>query len=455
MTASQHAHRTRTLALAGVLHTFTHAYQMALIPLYLPIQKFYGRANVEDATLLVTAMLVAYFLPSYPMGMLADRFSRKKLLACGLAINAFGFIGLALAPNYPMALACVMVAGFGGSFFHPAATALTARLYPKNTGRALGFLGIGASVGFCIGPLYAGWRAKQTGDWRWPVCELGIYGAVVAALFAWLADEHAPQEHSSQVPEPEPRSSRRTEAHPIPTERDQSLLASAATVPGDASDGRVVEPMFPTPALWMMFIAAAIIFLLRDFTGSSMGTVGSLFLQKARGFDVEQTGFTISFIFIASAISNPLFGHFSDRARLKWAALLIVISAVFVALFPHVPRPWIVPTLAVYGFFFMASYPIVEAALMESVPDAVRGRVFGLFITIGGLLGNLSHWIDGKWVQSFGDRASDVRTYYSLYGWLALFLLASLAGLPFLRAIRKREEAVHPGVTHHAQPATP
>ena len=418
---SRQDHRTRTLVLAGVLHTFTHAYQMALIPLYLPIQEYFHRDSVDDATLLVSAMLVAYFLPSYPMGMLADRFSRKKLLTCGLAINALGFMGIALAPNYAIAIVSVLVAGFGGSFFHPAATALTARLYPKNTGRALGFLGIGASVGFCIGPLYAGWRAKQTGDWRWPIGELGLFGLVFSALFAWLAVDHASE-------------------GPSPTARAHSHRA---------------EPMFPTRTLWLMFVAAAFLFLLRDFTGSSMGTVGSLFLQKARGFDVEQTGVTISFIFIASAISNPLFGHFSDHSRLKWAAVLIVISAVFVALFPHVPEPWIIPALLSYGFFFMASYPIVEAALMESVPDSVRGRVFGLFITIGGLLGNLSHWIDGKWIQSFGRRAAEVRTYYPLYGWLAFFLLASLGGLLCLRAIRRREELAHPGAIHHTELSTP
>ena len=208
--------------------------------------------------------------------------------------------------------------------------------------------------------------------------------------------------------------------------------------------------MFPTPALWLMFITAAFIFLLRDFTGSSMGTVGSLFLQKARGFDVEKTGVTISVLFIASALSNPLFGHFSDRARLRWAAALIIISAGFVAAFPHVPVPWIVPALLVYGFFFLASYPIVEAALMEAVPDSVRGRVFGLFITIGGLLGNLSHYLMGKWVVSFGARANEVPAYFSLYNWLAVFLLLSLLGLPCLRALREREKKVHAVLTHHA-----
>ena len=407
------SHRTRTLTLTTVLHGFTHIYQMALIPLYLPMQTFFRRDSVDDATLLVTALLVAYFLPSYAMGVLADRFSRKKLLTLGLLINALGFIGLAFAPTYPLALACVMVAGLGGSFFHPAATALVAQLYPGATGRALGTLGIGASVGFCLGPLYAGWRAQMTGDWRWPVAELGIFGLIMAGLFAWLADEHAAERRS-------------------PTGHE-----SIST--GKHAGSETGAPMFPTPALWLMFLAAAFIFLLRDFTGSSMSTVGSLFLQKARGFSVGQTGLTISVLFVASAISNPLFGHFSDRARLRWAAALITISAGFVAAFPHVPVAWVVPVLLVYGFFFLASYPIVEAALMESVPNAVRGRVFGLFITIGGLLGNLSHYIVGKWVESLGARKGEVAAYYPLYGWLAVFLLLSLLGLPCLRALRSRE----------------
>ena len=449
MSAPQN-HRTRTLALAAVLHAFTHIYQMALIPLYLPIQRFFHRDSVDDATLLVTVMLVAYFLPSYVMGMLADRFSRKRLLAFGLAINALGFVGLALAPSYGAALACVIIAGLGGSFFHPAATALIAGLYPGKAGRALGFLGIGASVGFFIGPLYAGWRAESAG-WQTPVLELGVCGLVFAALFAWLADEHAPRERF-----PEGRATSFS-ARRVADSDSETVVASWERRAEDSDalpsrSGTAREPMFPTPALWFMFIAAALIFLLRDFTASSMGTVGSLFLQKARGFDVKATGFTISFIFIASAVSNPLFGHFSDRARLKWAAIMIVLAAVFVALFPHVPKPWIIPTLLVYGFFIMASYPIVEAALMESVPDSARGRVFGLFITIGGLLGNLSHYIDGKWVESFGSRGNEVQTYYALYNWLAVFLLLSLAGLPCLRAIRRREQAV--GAVAHATPRT-
>src|ERR1051326_489147 len=130
-------HRTRTLWLTGTLHAFTHLYQVALMPLYLQIEADLKLSSVEQATLLVTIMGLAYFMPSYPLGMLADRLSRKKMMALGLAINSLGFIGLSVAPYYSWALASAILAGFGGSFYHPAATALIARLFPEARGRAL------------------------------------------------------------------------------------------------------------------------------------------------------------------------------------------------------------------------------------------------------------------------------------------------------------------------------
>ncbi len=152
-------HKARTLWLTGVLHGFTHVYQVMLMPLYLLIERDLKLASVGQATLLLTVMMAACFAPSYPIGVLADRLDRKKLLGFGLALNGVAFAALALAPNYAWALVAVAVAGFGGSFYHPAATAMVARLFPGSTGKALGLVGIGAGVGFFLGPLYAGWRA--------------------------------------------------------------------------------------------------------------------------------------------------------------------------------------------------------------------------------------------------------------------------------------------------------
>ena len=98
-----------------------------------------------------------------------------------------------------------------------------------------------------------------------------------------------------------------------------------------------------------------------------------------------------------------------------------------------------VPVLIAYGFFFLSSYPITEAALMEAVPDSVRGRIFGLFITLSGLVSNLSHWLVGDWVERLGPRASSPASYLPLYAGLSVLVVMSLAALPFLHALRKRE----------------
>jgi MFS family permease len=347
-------------------------------------------------------MMAAYYLPSYPAGLLADHWSRKKLLAWGLALNGSGFIVLSIAHSYPMALLGVAIAGLGGCTYHPAATALIAHLFPQNTGKALGLLGIGASAGFFIGPAYAGWRAATAG-WRAPILELGILGVIGAVAFALLAaDDHDAHTHADP-----PR-----------------------------------ERMFNSWKLWIIFAAAAFAFSLRDFTGSSMGSLGSLFLQQAKGFTLLQTGAAVSCIFLASAISNPIFGKLSDRARLRWAMSLLLIAAALVATFPFVPAKMSVVALVLYGFFFMASYPIVESAVMESVHKSVRGRAFGFFITIGGVVGNLAHWLMGLWVERLGARASVVSAYYPIYGALAVFILLSLFGLPLMHKLRKEEMAL-------------
>jgi len=417
-------HKTRTLWLAGALHAFTHVYQVALLPLYLLIQKDLKLVSVCQATLLVTVMMAGYFLPAYPMGMAADRFNRKKLLAGGLAINSLGFILLSLAPNYATALLAVFLSGVGGSFYHPAATAMVARLCPVGTGKALGLVGIGASVGFFVGPLYAGWRvgaleaAAGATAWRQPVLELGVLGLLMTGIFVWLAPEEAPQ-------------------------TGQTGQTGRTDGTGGQESVRKAARLFPTPALWVFFLLAAFCFSLRDFTGASMGSLGSLFLQKAHDYSPKLTGLALSGIFLASAVSNPLFGHLSDRGRMRWTMMVLLVAAAVVALFPHAPAAATIPTYLVYGFFFMASYPMVEAALMESVPDAMRGRVFGLFITVGGLVGNSSHWAVGAWVKQLGDRASAPEGYFAGYAFLAALLVVSLLGLPCLHAIRTREHLDH------------
>jgi MFS family permease len=391
------SHRTRTLWLCALLHGFTHVYQVALIPLYVLMRKDLNFVGEDQAPFLVTAMGIAYCLPSYPFGILADRWNRKTLMAVGLGINALAFIALAMVHSYAAVFLSVLVAGIGGSVFHPCATSLVARLFPEATGKALGRMGIGAGVGFFVGPIYAGWRAAN-GNWRAPTMELGIAGVAMALIFWWLAD-------------------------------NQQAKATKETTPAHA--------VFSNRLVWVLLCVAATLFSLRDFAGCGMTSMGSLYLQHAHGFTPAETGMAISCIFLAAAVSNPLFGSLSDRGRIRWSATALSMAALIILAFPWISGHWFGLVFAAYGFFFMASYPMVEAGLMELVPDSMRGRAFGLFITAGGVVGNLGHWCSGRWVNSLGAGAATARNYAGIYGTLSALVLLSASGLACMHWISR------------------
>lgn len=389
----------------GVLHAFTHSFHVVLMPLYLPIQRDFGFESIAQSTLLMSVLMIAYILPSYVVGSLADRTDRRCLLGLGLVINGVGFVGLGLASSYEWALVGTIVAGVGGSFYHPAATALISQLYPTQQGRAFGLVGIGANVGFVAVPIYAGWRVDQLsgslGDaaWRTPVLELGGLAIVVAVVFLIATRRwHMPQE------------------------------------PCHVGNNEV--RLFTSRKAWGLFVVAALAFSLRDFAGMGMGSLGALFLQKAHGFSAAATGAALSAIFLAAIFSNPLFGKLSDQHRYGWITFVMIVAGFCILAYPYLPRWGLIPGLIVYGFFFMACYPMIEAALMESVPSAVRGRVIGLFILISGLLGNLSHWWIGGWVQDLGAVADQASSYRGAYLGLACFVWLSMIGLFCLRMIR-------------------
>jgi MFS family permease len=389
----------QTLFGVGMLHAFTHVYHVALMPLYLMMHEDLKMGSMDRTTFLMTAMMTAYFLPSYWVGGLADRMDRRKLLGIGLIINGAGFAAFSRVDSFYGAVLCMLVSGLGGSFYHPAATAMIADQFPGKEGKAFGLIGIGASVGFLIGPVYSGWRASMNASlvgaaaWRDPVMELGVAGILAGILFLYLAPQDFPRKHSSQPSSFQP------------------------------------DIRWMSPGIFVVLIMTAFAFSLRDFTGFGMGSLGSLFLQKAHGWSAQKTGFALSMIFIGTVISNPVFGTLSDKRRFLWLMGVLTIAGCLVISFPLLPASFMMPGLFIYGFFFIASYPMVEAALMEVAPKAYRGRISGLFILVGGFIGNLAHWILGWRVENLGEKAEQISAYQSSFSTLGCLVFISLSGI--------------------------
>ena len=141
-----------TLALCTALHAFSHAYGTMLVPLYLLLVADLDLRGVWQASLLVTVYGFVYCAGSFVTGVLADRFDRKFLLGLGLMGNAAAILLMGLCRQYELLLALAVMAGLFGAIFHPAANALVTAHYPRSPGMAIGFLGVGAGLGFFAGP---------------------------------------------------------------------------------------------------------------------------------------------------------------------------------------------------------------------------------------------------------------------------------------------------------------
>jgi MFS transporter, ENTS family, enterobactin (siderophore) exporter len=366
-----------TLALCTLLHTFTHAYGAMLVPLYLLMRDDLHLAGVKYATLIVTIYGVVYSACSFGAGILADRFNRKDLLGWGLVLNAIAIALMGLTRRYDLLIVLAVAGGLAGTLFHPAANALIPAHFPKSPGMAIGLLGIGSGLGFFFGPQYAGWRAihaqwhfASIANWQKPCIELGAIGLLCGLVFLILARE-APGSHVKR-PAPQPL-------------------------------GRRLR--WTTAAIAMTLGA-------RDFSGVASVSLVSIYLQKAQHLNAAAAGFIVGAMMLIGVVANPLAVWISPgRLRLPMLAGILIVAGAIVCTIPWAPARWILPILCGYQACQLGSYAMSDAAMLERVPAALRGRVVGLFLSLAGTAASMSPWVMGFWIDTFGPRASDPMAY--------------------------------------------
>lgn len=168
MTMSQTApHSPETRRAIGFLnwaHALDH-YVMLIFPtVVIGLEGVYGRPYGELIAL-GTASFVAFGVFSLPAGWLADRWSRRNMMAlfylgCGVSL-----IGAALAPNLVMLAVALFALGMFAAIYHPVGMAML--IAASNArGRTLAFNGVCGNLGvaFAAGitaviASYFGWRA--------------------------------------------------------------------------------------------------------------------------------------------------------------------------------------------------------------------------------------------------------------------------------------------------------
>jgi MFS family permease len=146
--------------------------------------------HLSDAQVGATAsaFLLIYTLAALPLGALADRLSRTRIVAIGVAIWSIATWYTAVAHTFAGLFAGRAVLGIGEASYLPAGAALLAAYFaPGERATVQSRWGASSLVGSAAGFVLGGIIAQHFG-WRWAFVLCGAPGLVLA-LLAWRAPD--------------------------------------------------------------------------------------------------------------------------------------------------------------------------------------------------------------------------------------------------------------------------
>ena len=123
--------------------------------------------DLDRASWIVTAYLVAYTVAMPLGGRLSDVHGRIRMFQAALVVFSVGSLFVAVAPNFEWIVSARVIQAVGGGATVPIGLAMAvAAVSPQKRGVAIGLVAAAAEAGSVLGPLYGGAIIELLG-WRW------------------------------------------------------------------------------------------------------------------------------------------------------------------------------------------------------------------------------------------------------------------------------------------------
>ncbi|ONG45420.1 MFS transporter [Pseudoroseomonas deserti] len=176
---------TRQIAFINAAHSITHFCLLILATAVLGmVQQDAARFGAEYGPIMAlgTAMFVVYGVGALPMGWLAEKLGRRRLML-GFFFGTGACMALAGLTTTPVLLA-VALAGMGAfaAIYHPIGTAMLVEAAGDKVGRAVGLNGVFGNFGVALAPVMTAFLAISFG-WRWAFLVPGIACMALGVLY--------------------------------------------------------------------------------------------------------------------------------------------------------------------------------------------------------------------------------------------------------------------------------
>jgi MFS family permease len=131
-----------------------------------PIKRDLDISDVQISLLQGVAFVLFYAIITVPMGWLADRFPRRRLIYFGVSGWSLATVSCGLARTFGQLFAARLAVGAGEATLTPAAYSIIGDLFPKRRlSLAVGILACGTGLGGGVAIALGGWIVQEAQSW--------------------------------------------------------------------------------------------------------------------------------------------------------------------------------------------------------------------------------------------------------------------------------------------------
>jgi MFS family permease len=365
-----------------VCYTLSFIDRQILSLLVAPIKRDLGISDTRIGLLQGLAFALFYTLLGFPLGWIADRYSRRNLIAAGVFFWSLMTALCSVAMSFSSLFLARMGVGVGEATLGPSAFSLISDYFPKERlGGALSVYAMGIFIGSGMALIVGGTVVDavqempavtlpvigELASWRLTFLIVGIPGLLIGLL-----------------------------AYTVREPLRRNLLRN--------QDGKVMQLKFGEVVSqlvirWRSVVGVSLALSTQAMCNYAVQAWAPTFFQRVHGWSPGKTGLILGSMILTVGIIGMYFGgrlcdRWMDRrikeATLKVGLLSTVCAGLFFGLSMSMPSlTWLLVFMVPAQFFLAMPIGSSYAALQLIFPNQMRGQVSALLlfaINIGGLM---------------------------------------------------------------------
>jgi MFS family permease len=320
-----------------------------------PVRKEFSLTDTQIGAL-NTAFTLLYGIVGLPLGRLADKLSRKKLLAIGITVWAALTASVRWVNSYPSLVFTRLGVGIGEATAAPTATSWIGDLYPpERRSKPLALFMLGVPVGGALSLFFSGSIAQRFG-WRAAMVAAAAPALLLVPLLLTLGEP-----------------------------------ARGASEPGlkTPAGGGSMWQVLRIPTFWWIAISGALV----NFNLYAVATFFPPLFGRIHRLGVARAGIATGVIYaVGGVLGGLLAGAWGDRIvrRSRGGRMLVAAGATLLSAplsyfgihqgYGQLALAVILLTVA-YGLLNMY-YGLVYASIQDIVPPALRGTSMAMYFLV-------------------------------------------------------------------------